>query len=61
MELEVEEFDYSYRDEQGNIIAEFDDLDAQATVLRTLIADGHGTLHKWVGQRRALGSYGDFG
>jgi hypothetical protein len=59
--VEVDEHRFSYRDADGNIIAEYDDADAGNTVLGTLIRDGHPTLLLWVDGRRALGSYGDYG
>ena len=61
LEIEVEEFTYDYRDGEGNIIAEFDDIEARGTVLRTLIEDGHGTLRSYVRGCKTLGSYGDRG
>lgn len=60
-EPEVPTHTYEYRDGDGNIVAEFDDLDARNTVRRTLIEDGYRTLRAYVRGVKALGSYGDVG
>jgi hypothetical protein len=58
---EVDEHQFSYRDKDGNIIAEYDDVEAGNMVLGTLIRDGHDTLLLYVDGEKSLGSYGDYG